>query len=41
MTLKKQRDTPMQEAVLDRLRDLIRQYPAGSKLPTVRQLIVD
>ena len=41
MTFKKQRDTPMQEAVLDRLRDLIRQYPAGSKLPTVRQLIVD
>ena len=41
MTLKKQRDTPMQEAVLDRLRHLTRQYPAGSKLPTVRQLIAD
>lgn len=41
MISKKRRDTPMQETVLDRLRDLARQSPAGSKLPTVRQLIAD
>ncbi len=41
MTTKPKRDTPMQEAVLQRLRDKVAQAAAGSKLPTVRQLIAD
>jgi hypothetical protein len=41
MIPKAKRKTPMQEAVLGRLRSTVASSSPGSKLPTVRQLIAD